>query len=99
MAGNGFRAVSGILSPYIMSSAGNCRTSNHHESCRSALPAGIITGAKRRSRKHFQPYEEVPFEEKPPPGDRLVDTLDSDAHIASIERMSHTVGRRGLRLG
>ncbi|CDJ56637.1 myb-like DNA-binding domain-containing protein, putative [Eimeria maxima] len=35
---------------------------------RELKAAGIITGAKRRTRKNFQPYEEVPFEEKPPPG-------------------------------
>ncbi|KAL8437342.1 hypothetical protein Efla_004300 [Eimeria flavescens] len=35
---------------------------------RELKAAGIITGARRRTRKNFQPYEEVPFEEKPPPG-------------------------------
>ncbi|CDI84896.1 myb-like DNA-binding domain-containing protein, putative [Eimeria praecox] len=35
---------------------------------RELKAAGIITGAKRRTRKNFQPYDEVPFEEKPPPG-------------------------------
>ncbi|KAL8435322.1 hypothetical protein ACSSS7_002575 [Eimeria intestinalis] len=34
---------------------------------RELKAAGIITGARRRTRKNFQPYEEVPFEEKPPP--------------------------------